>query len=230
MFRIFCTILSFPYGLAGRIASCLLMAGCVLVSGPAQAHVFYVENERGDFSASFPDDWRVVNNQKPDDMLTLRLPSEDAGGMCRVRVREDKRFSIYPVRYSASIRDAYFSDEFWGEYLMEFKNAELIGVRSDAGLGRGFASYAQARFEPVVGTEMKKQGLMLASLYGNRLYIAECSAREEMFPLWQDAFLSFVKSIDFKKVDQQIPRGNYRDFVEPPLKIHGPKNIAPGRY
>lgn len=205
----------------------------VLIAAPfhgAWADVFYMNSLKGEFSASFPDHWDVVNNQKPNDVLTLAASDARDAAMCRVRMDEDKRFAIYPSRFADDIRDVEFSQGFWVKYLMEFKDAALLGVNDRAGLGRGFASHAEALFTTVDGEEIDKHGVMFVSHYGNKLYVVECAAREEYFAQWKPAFMSFVKSVDFKKHGYEHPRGNYRDFLDNGLKIYGAQNVDAGRY
>ncbi len=208
----------------------LFMVFMVLPFHVAQAEVFYYDSPRGHFSVSFPDDWRVINNQKPNDMLTIAAPGQAEEVQCRVRVQQDRRFSMYPARFSDEIRSVSFSQDFWKDYLMEYKDAEILGVNDNAGFGRGFASYAEAKFTNAVGVDVDKHGLMFVSLYGDKLYVAECAAHADYFVKWRPAFMNFMKSVDFTKTVQEHPRGNYRDFLGSPLKIYGPKNVDAGRY
>jgi len=195
-----------------------------------RADVFVVDNERAKFSASFPDDWKIVNNQKPNDVLTIMAPGQVDEAQCRVRVQSDQRFGLYPVSFSAAVRDEVLSQKFWESYLTEYFDSTLVNVKPHVGFGRGFGSMAEVRFTTAVGTELDKHGLIFASLYGNRLYVAECAARMEYFSKWRRAFMGVVKSIDFDKVAHELPRGNYREFSDSALKIYGPHNIDAGRY
>ena len=206
----------------------------VFLLAPAQglrADVFYVDSIKGRFSAAFPDDWRVVNNQKPDDVLTVMAPGYPDYASCRVRVSEDKRFAIYPRHFADEIRNSEFAHQFWVDYVMQYKDAVIVGMNEQAGLGRGFASHAEATYTSVVGDDVHKHALVFVSHYANKVYVVECAAQEDYFVKWKPAFLSFVKSINFDVHGAQLPRGNYRDFTgDGSLKIYGPLNADAGRY
>ena len=76
---------------------CLTVAVLLTFSfSPAKAEIFYIEDQDGRFSVSFPDLWRITSNMKPDDQLTVMGPGKNDLAMCRVRVREEGRFKIYP--------------------------------------------------------------------------------------------------------------------------------------
>jgi len=197
----------------------------------AKAEVFYVENDRGRFSLSFPDSWRLTHNQKPDDMLTVLAPGDNQHASCRVRVRDDRRFVIYPVRYSGEIQRTAFSREFWFDYTREFTNPRIDHVTDGAGLGRGFASYAEASFTTAIGPKAQKRGIMFASRYHDRTYILECSAQEAAYARWRPHFLSVAKSLDFTKIIQDVPFGHYRNFLaDPELVIYGRRDMEATSY
>ncbi|GJL85341.1 MAG: hypothetical protein DHS20C02_11160 [Micavibrio sp.] len=187
------------------------------------AEVFYVENDKGRFSMSFPDSWALSHNQKPDDMLTVWAPGEYDYATCRMKVREDRRFLVYPVRYSGEIQRSAYSKDFWFDYLNEHTDPYLAYVTDVGGLGRGFASYAEAFYTTAVGPKMVKQAIMFASLYHDKLYVLECSAEIESYPKWHKAFLSVAKSVDFTKSISEMKTGYYpHDFLGySPLVIYG---------
>ena len=189
----------------------------------AFAEVFYVENDKGRFSMSFPDSWALGHNQKPDEMLTVRAPGMYDYASCKMRVREDKRFTIYPVRYSGEIQRSAYSKGFWFGYLDEYTDPYLAYVTDGGGLVRGFASYAEAFYTTAVGPKMVKQAIMFVSLYNDKVYILECSAEIEAYPKWHKAFLSVAKSIDFTKSISEKKTGHYDPgfLARSPLVIYG---------
>ncbi len=180
----------------------------------AFAEVFYVENDKGRFSMSFPDSWALGHNQKSDDMLTVWAPGTYDHASCKMRVREDRRFVVYPVRYSGEIQRSAYSKDFWFDYLNEYTDPYVAYVTDVGGLGRGFASYAEAFYTTAVGPKVVKQAIMFVSQYHDKTYILECSAEIAAYPKWHKAFLSVAKSIDFKKSISDMKTGHYtRDFL-----------------
>ncbi len=195
------------------------------LSSKVQASVYYWEDAETKVSISVPDTWRQVSNQKPDDVLTFLAPGQNEHAACRLRVRPDRRFVIYPQRYSGEIQRLHYSKEFWNDYVGEYDGAILHDVYDNSGLGRGFASHAKASFLTGTGLKMQKQGLMFASLYNDKAYILECSAQEAAYGKFEKYFLSVAKSIDFRKEIHELPTGHYRPFYfDKPLIINGEKS------
>lgn len=185
----------------------------------ARAEVFVIENQMARFSVSFPDTWQMINNQKPDDELTIAAPGENDFATCRVRVRDDRRYLVYPVAYSGEVQRTAFSKDFWMEYGNEFEDPYVASVTDNAGLGRGFASYADFYFTTIIGPKMQKRGLAYASLYNDKLYITECSAEISAYEKWHNAFLGVIKSVNFTKTIHELPSGDYRNFGKDKILI-----------
>lgn len=203
------------------IRSCV----CVLALGfsvPASAEVFYWQDHKTGVSASFPDRWDFVTNVDPNDVLTVYAPGEGHMATCRVNAKNDARFAIYPRHYAGQIQRLYVSDEMWERYYAYADNPVFHSRVDDVGLSHGFASMAQVSFETVDGPKALKRGIAFASLYGNILYTVECSAEASVYHLWHDAFLSFIKSVDFKKHTNHALSGYYRDFLKDKvIKVRG---------
>lgn len=193
------------------------LVGAVLCSGvvsTARAEIFFVEDQTDKFSVAFPDLWAVTSNQKKDDKLTVSAPGDNALASCRVRVRDDRRFVIYPQhRFGSDIQKVAYSREFWDRYLGEYDEVTLDVFKDEAGLGRGHASMAEASYLTAEGTIARKRGIMFATLYNDRVYIVDCSAEESAYQKWRGDFLGIVKSIDFTKTIHELPTGNYRKFL-----------------
>lgn len=204
---------------------------CVMGVGSAKAEVFFVEDQVNRFTLSFPDLWMTANNQKPDDKLTLVGPGEPDFATCRVRVREDRRFLIYPRKFASNVQKVAYSRDFWNRYLGEYDDVEVDNFREPAGLGKGFGSFTEATYTTAEGTIMRKRGLMFASLYHDRAYIVDCSAEASVYYKWRPAFMSIVKSVDFEKIVHELPSGNYRNFIaDPELVINGAKKVETTRH
>ncbi len=204
-----------------------LTAITVLVLGVSGAHVssaradavFHWHDAHTKLSVAYPDTWRMVHDQKPDDILTIMAPSDGAFPMCRVRVREDRRSVIYPQRYSTNIQHVNYSRDFWEGYVGEFAAANLGEVGDDAALGRGFGSYANMSFISDSGPRMQRRGIAFVSLYRDNAYIFECSAQASLYEQWHDEFLRIASSINFRKEIHELPGGHYRHFVADPMIV-----------
>lgn len=196
-----------------RCLSTVLSIALLAFSQAAHADVVVAQDDVNGFSLSYPDTWHRVSDQLPDDKLTIFAPENGDNAYCRMKVREDSRYAIYPARYSRAVQHTAVSKEFWDEYLSEFYFARPISIRNDAGLGRGFASFAEVSFVGDNWPRMHRRGVMAASLYGNSLYIAECSSSAEAFSAWHETFMGIIKSIDFEKAIFEMPSGHYRDFL-----------------
>lgn len=185
----------------------------------AQADYYVWRDVQSGMSLTYPDHWQVSHNQQPDDVLTLKAPSGRAHASCRVRVRDDGRYTFYPASYSPAIQRYDFGADYVENYFRGYKNAEILMAREDAGLGRDFSSFGEARYSDAVpGPEMRRRAIMFVSNHFDTNYIFECSSHEDAFDVWKPRFLSIAKSIDFAPVYAPVPTGYYRpDFLgEPP--------------
>ncbi len=203
-------------GGGGRILRLIAMTGAVVLafSLPARAEIFQWQDPVSKVSLTVPDTWRMVHGQKPDDVVTFYAPGADDHASCRMRVRKDRRFMIYPVRFSDEVqRTAYNAGKFWDDYLAEFDGYKIHEMWDNAGLGRGFGTYAEASFVTSAGPKMQKRGVMFASLYRDKAYILECSAEAHAYARHHDAFMNVAKAVDFRKAIHEFPAGHYRDFI-----------------
>lgn len=184
------------------------------MAGTAHADYSFWRDPGTGLSLSYPDDWKVVNNADPDDLVTIMPPAGRAHAACRVRARDDRRNVIYPSQYGAAIQKVDVSLPFWDAYLKEYDEASVDILQDGAGLGRGFASYIEASYwSAVQGPYMPRKAVALASLYNDRLYILECSAHRDAFAGWRGAFMDIAKSVDFKKAYHETTTGNFRNFM-----------------
>lgn len=197
----------------------LLLAALLIpaLSFSARADYYVWRDVNTGLSLSYPDSWKMVNNAQADDIITLAAPSGDDHAACRLRALEDKRWLIYPPRYSAAVQKTGFSRHFWDYYLNEYSDPQILTVRDNAGLGHAFATFAVAGYRSAVpGPFMQRKALMFAGLYNDTVFIAECSAAADHFDIWRDQFMGIIKSVDFRKTHHELPTGNYRDFLSEP--------------
>lgn len=211
------------------IASTLIFGGFSSVTS-AQAEVFYWEDAVTHMSLTYPDRWHVRHNQRQDDIYTVAAPGVNNHAQCRLRVRSDHRFAVYPEYLADEVARINYNREFWDDYLGEYENVNVHTVYEDAGLGRGFGSYAEASYTTAQGPKMDKRALMLVALYNNKAYIVECSAQAQNYPKWHSSFLSLIKSVDFRKEIHQAKNGFYRNFYDGELRIRGQRDIDVSVY
>lgn len=189
--------------------------------------MFFYENNDERFTLTFPDTWKRVENQKPDDEITIAGPGDGAYVSCRMRVRKDRRFVVYPGKFDSDIQKVAYSGDFWDTYLGEYDQVVLDYFKDESGLGLGYASLAEVSYETVEGPILRKKAVIFASLYHDRAYIAECSAHESAFLKWHPVFLSIVKSVDFGKVRHPKRQGHYRTFTDKDeeIEVLGPEKL-----
>jgi hypothetical protein len=188
-----------------------------IVPVAAKADYFVWQDPKSAMTASYPDTWRETVNQKPNDVFTVLLPAGRAHAQCRLRVEDEGRFKVYPVRFDSSIQRVAFSRDFWDQYLLEFTSPQIEAIADGAGLGRGFASYVIANYQSSVpGPNMNRRALIYASQYNNKLYIAECSAHADAFKDYEGFFRSFISTVEFRKEAHELTSGNYRPFLLDP--------------
>lgn len=184
----------------------------------AQAEVCFWQHPGTKMSMTAPDSWHMVHNQKPDDILTFIGPSQEAFPVCRMRIRQDRRFLIFPYRYAKNIQHLYYSDDFWEAYAGEFLEGEVTLASDNAGLGRGRGSFAEIEFMPDAAPKVKRKAVAFVTLHRDKAYILECSAAHEFYMQWLPAFLSVAKSVEFKADIAQMPGGHYKP-------LHGARAI-----
>jgi hypothetical protein len=185
---------------------------------PAHADYNVWTDAKTGATVTFPDTWKQVNNELPIDLITLSVASGDDNATCRLRAEEDKRFMIYPIKYSKDIRDLYFSKDFWDKYTASYDDVKIIRQEDNAGLGQGFASMTLASYMVPAADMSASQphdrgGLMAVTHYYDKVYVAECSSYLPSYGKYHAAFMGFFKSISFKKSYHELAVGDYRNFI-----------------
>jgi hypothetical protein len=177
----------------------------------AHATEFIWKDPKTGASIIFPDTWRTINNQKPDDILTIIGPSQRDTPTCRLRARDDKRFTYYPVEFSSDVQRVAYNHDFIQKYLGEYDNVTITEYHDDAGLGRAFAGHAMATFTNATPrTKTPRMAQIWAGVYNGTAYIFDCSATVAGFAAWQPLFAQIASTIDMPKVIHEFPMGNYR--------------------
>lgn len=193
-----------------------LLALCLTFFGTnANADIFIWKDADTNIKASFPDTWKIINNEQPDTILTVLAPDSEAMPICRLRVREDKRFRMYPVQFESDIQKVAYSHGFWEDYLIgQYDNLKMAQSLDESGLGRSFASFALFNYDGAATEDDNfRQGLGFASHYYDFALIAECTANQIGYPDWVPEFMQFFGSIDYPKVYGITVNGEYRDFI-----------------
>ena len=130
-----------------------------------QAESFFYEDRDEKFTLTFPDTWKRLTNQKPDDQITIAAPGVNDYATCRVRVRKDRRYVIYPGKFDSDIQKVAYSRDFWNGYLGEYDDVVVDTFKDHSGLGSGYASMAEATYDTAEGPLVHKRGIMFATLY-----------------------------------------------------------------
>lgn len=181
----------------------------------ARADYFAWQDEKSGLTITFPDTWKMVSNAGPETILTISGPSETGRPVCRVDVRPDRRYTIFPARYGDAVQKVAVSRPFWENYLSQYDKYNLGAVHDGAGLGRWFASFALASYSRHFGEVMQsRKAIMFASLYRDELYVIECSALEHEYDRWELNFRGIIKSVDFEKAFHELPTGEYANFLD----------------
>lgn len=182
---------------------------------PAKADYFVWADQKSGVKLSYPDTWKPLNNQQPDDVFTVGVMSGPDRAQCRIRVNKDERYKIFPSQYNGDIQKISYSQPFWTEYNANYDNVTIHTFREVTGLGKGFGSmelisYANAPDE----APDYRTGVLFVSFYDDRAYIAECSSASQSYSKYHDEFLDFIKSVDFDKTVHELTIGNYRNFLK----------------
>jgi hypothetical protein len=202
-----------------------------LVAVPAFANSFVWKDKESGLTVAFPDRWHVVHNQKADDILTIQAPGENNFATCRLRVREDGRFKIYPRRFDANIQRSFFSNDFWSDYLGEYSGAVIQRVMDGQGLADGVAGRVDFVTIDETGPKVLKRGFALASFRGDALSILECSSDYQVFESYYPAFQGVLQSVRRDPQDPVSIFGYYRPFLnENPLLVENTRAIERYSY
>ena len=214
------------------LSTCMAVALFLGVSAPAHADYYLWQDAKTGLSVTFPDTWKVVSPNQPDEVLTIMAPAPGDYPVCRIRTNPDRRHVVYPPRMAGDVQKVAYSTPFWDTYLADYDDVELYGVLDNAGLGRGFGSFAVADFKSdFVGPYIGRRGIASAALYNDRAYVMDCSTREGVFSLCQPLYLSVIGSVDFEKTHDEVLTRNYRNYLDDKkIQFKLPGSEATNRY
>lgn len=191
---------------------------CLFAAMPVQAEVFQWGSPGNYVSMTFPDTWRRISDQQPNDVMTVIAPGGD-NATCRIRVNEDRRALIYPREFAAAVQHVNYSQKFWDGYAGQLGASRVNSMTDNAGLGQAFASWADISFVTPDGRQMR--AMTYAGVYNDEAYVFECSSTADSYLRWQSAFLDVLKSVDMRPQYTQTVNGNYRPFQkDAKWKIH----------
>lgn len=180
----------------------------------AQASVFKWQAEDRSVSVTFPDTWARISNQKPEDILTISAPGTNDYAGCKISAIDDARYMIYPASLGSAVQHVYASKSMWKDYYEKrYARPAIHAVYDDASLDEGNASIAYMSYDTAVGMKMRKRGVALASYYGDKLFIVECSAQEASYDKWHAKFMDFMHAVDLRHYTNDALSGFYRDFI-----------------
>lgn len=190
-----------------------------VTAAPAMADVFVWQHHETGASVTFPDRWAVVGNQKSDDVLTIAAPGQRDFASCRMRIRDEGRFTIYPRKFDAALQRMHVSQDFWQQYFAEYDGTQIYRAYDGAGLGDATASRVEVGFITPGSPKMLKRGIVQAGLYDNKLYVFECSAENGAYLKWRPVFTEIFKSVDIGKPSQPPLAQTL------PLRVHGKRPV-----
>lgn len=210
-------------------ASFLFLA-LLACGSPAKADYFVWTDPQTGLTLSFPDTWRRLNDQQPNDLITLIAPSENGRVVCRVRADSDRRFLIYPPRYDADIQKVAYSKPFWDDYLLLYDNVKVEAFSDMTGVGRGTGSRITATYTDPSNPKAPRKGIFFVALDYGTVYLAECSSPVSGWMLWRPLFLSVIGSIDFRKSHHELATGDYRYFMQNGGNFEDPNAVSTSRF
>jgi hypothetical protein len=202
----------------------VLTLTAVLPASSARAEYFVWQDRLSEVSLSYPDRWAAIHTQKPDEVIQIAAPGDGDYASCRMRVRDDGRFKIHPPQLAGSVQRLNVSQDFWNAYVGEFDQGKLLSVTDNAGLGRGFASWAEMVYIADAGPRVQKRSFAYATIHYDKMFIFECSSELSVYDQWHKPFLGILKSVDFAPTYSQYLNGHYRNFpADSDLLIRGRK-------
>lgn len=190
-----------------------------MLATQASASVFVIGDQDDKFTVSFPDSWAMSHNQKPDDKLTILAPNDGSDASCRVRVRDDQRFTVYPASSAQSIQQANYGAAFWDKYLAQYDDVSVVRVVHGTPMGWAQASSAEATYTSTLGSSVQKRAMMRGGVFQGRAFIVECAATAEGFPQWQGTFANIMNSFAPMVTGNGAINSYYRDFPNDPILI-----------
>lgn len=199
-----------------RFLSIVVGASLLMAATAASADTFVWKDPAGAFTASFPDSWSVKTSDHPATRLRVVGPIAEDWASCKVKAETDGRLKIYPKKYMDEAVGETLNSTFWENETGQFKNAEIRNFYGPASLGdKGDATAVHVAFlqDDGKGGKMPMYGMMIASLYGDKLYVASCTAKHDQFVKYAPLFGSILDSIRLDDRYHPFETGYYRNFL-----------------
>lgn len=200
-----------PRVLSSIFAALLLLGLCA----PAQAEVFFWRDPVFKIGFVFPDDWRVQTNGDPDVRIEILAPQGQDFATCRIRAKDDGRFSMYPDIYNQRVNSVVFDVAGLYQHWVDYDNVRMIHRSDYAALGKASAVYAEATYTrdiPVRGLPMRS--FVLATLYGHLNVMFECEAAAVNWGYWVPQFMNMARTVDFPLNQHNTLNGWYRRYQD----------------
>jgi hypothetical protein len=186
-----------------------------LTTSSAKADVFVWKDPEFNIDLVYPDDWRVQFNAHPDLKLHILAPQGRDFAACKVNVKRDARYKVYPIKYTTRINSIVFNAENIREHFVEEDYPSVIARNDFAAIGKADAVYAEVRYVGrQQGVSVPMQALVFATLYGDMNFVFECEAAAQNWAYWKPIFMNIAKSVDFPLAQDMLPHGRYpHDFL-----------------
>lgn len=192
-----------------------LFSTLVGIFNPAKAEVFVWQDAEFAVQFVYPDDWRPQFNPHPDVKLHVLAPQGRDFAACKISLKKDMRYVMYPSRYTTRINSIVFDVNGIKEHFVERDNVSVIYRNDFSAIGKADAVYADIRYVGRQnGVPVPMQVMMFATLFGDMNFVFECEAAAQNWVYWRPIFINMAQSVDFPISDQPMPYRQYQyDFV-----------------
>jgi hypothetical protein len=201
---------------AFAVLGALLMAGHA-----AQADTFVWKDQKGGYTMSFPDVWRIQTDDVGYTRLRIAGPLAEDRTTCRLQVRPDGRIQIYPKELTGEAVMEKLDHEYWDNTVAEFHDAKINNFYAPASLGsKGDATGVQFSYNDGKGdAKSHMQAIAISSIYGKDRFTFTCATTAATWERYNDLFLSIADSIELDSRYHPFVTGYYRNFLLDPKLI-----------
>jgi hypothetical protein len=177
------------------------------------------------FTMAYPDSWTVQTPDTPNTRLRVAGPLGEDLPTCRMKVMHDGRAKIYPKEYVDNIVSHELTRDWWQGEAAQYEDAKVTDFYDPASLGsKGDATAVRVSFRLSDGKKMVPMyGVMIGSIYGDKRYVASCTAKAEVYEKWAPVFMEVLDSVDLDSRYHPFATGYYRNFLLDP-KLNLPRS------
>jgi hypothetical protein len=177
------------------------------------------------FTMAYPDSWTVQTPDTPITKLRVAGPLGEDLPTCRMKVMHDGRAKIYPKGYVNKAVSHDLDRDWWEGEAAQYEDARITDFYDPASLGnKGDATAIRVMFRMSDGKNMVPMyGVMIASIYGEKRYVASCASKAEVYEKWAPVFAEVLDSVDLDSRYHPFATGYYRNFLMDP-KLHLPRS------